>query len=78
MLQPLPTEDQLAARQQLVEARQAYRDRKRDTRRKVVAGAVALAHAGRDPVFRAALQAILQQHVTRPIDRALFADLIGG
>ena len=77
MFQPL-TDDQREARRQLDDARQAFRARKQDARRKIVAGAVVLAHAGRDPAFKALLQLILQQHVTRPIDRQLFADLIGG
>ena len=75
---PLPTEDQLAARCQLDEARQAFRDRKRDARRKIVAGAVLLAHAGRDPAFRHLLCAVLHEHLTRPQDRALFRDLLDG
>jgi hypothetical protein len=75
---PLPTDDQLAARRQLDLARNAFRDRKRDTRRKIVTGAVVLAHAGRDPAFRSLLCLLLQEHVTRPIDRALFVDLLGG
>lgn len=75
--QPL-TDDQRNARRQLDEARQAFRARKQDARRKIVAGAVVLRHADHDPAFRALLQLILQQHVTRPIDRQLFADLIGG
>jgi len=77
MARPL-TDDQRNARRQLDEARAAFRSRKRDARRKIVAGAVVLAQAGRDPAFKALLQLILQQHVTRPIDRQLFADLIGG
>jgi len=75
--QPL-TDDQRTARRQLDEARQAFRARKTDARRKIVAGAVVLAQAGRDPAFRAVLQLILQQHITRPIDRQLFVDLFGG
>jgi hypothetical protein len=76
--QPLPTEHQLTARRQLDEARRAFRARKADTRRKIVAGAIVLAQAGRDPAFRAALQLILQRDITRPIDRALFNDLLSG
>jgi len=70
------TEEQLAARRQLAAARAAFLDRKRDTRRKIVAGAVALAHAGHDGQFRRDLRRLLQLHVTRPHDRALFADLL--
>ena len=72
------TDDQRNARRQLDDARQAFRDRKRDARRKIVAGAVVLRHANHDPAFMVLLQLVLQQHVTRPIDRQLFADLIGG
>jgi hypothetical protein len=76
---PLPlTDDQLTARRQLNEARKAFRARKQDARRKIVAGAVVLRHADGDPAFKALLQLVLQQHVTRPIDRALFTDLLGG
>jgi hypothetical protein len=76
--QTLPTEDQLNARRQLDEARGAFRGRKTDARRKIVVGAVVLAQAGRDPAFRTVLQLVLQQHVTRPIDRALLTDLLDG
>ncbi|MBV9826937.1 MAG: hypothetical protein JO001_14860 [Alphaproteobacteria bacterium] len=76
--QTLPTEDQLKARRQLDEARRAFRARKAETRRKIVVGAVVLAQAGRDPAFRASLQLVLQQHVTRPIDRELLTEFLGG
>ncbi|MBV9825719.1 MAG: hypothetical protein JO001_08600 [Alphaproteobacteria bacterium] len=74
--QTLPTEDQLAARRQLDEARRALRARKGETRRKIIVGAVVLAQASRDPAFRATLQLLLQQHVTRSIDRELLTDLL--
>jgi len=73
-----PSPSQLAARDQLAAARQALRDRKRDTRRKVITGAVVLAHAARDPAFRQIVRVLLQEHVTRPIDRAALADLLDG
>jgi hypothetical protein len=47
-------------------------DRKDDTRRKIIAGAVALEHAGQNAGFAAELTALLNQYVTRPQDRALF------
>jgi hypothetical protein len=75
--QTLPTEDQLKARAQLDEARRTFRARKTDARRKIVVGAVVLAQASRDPGFRAVLQLVLQQHVTRSIDRELLSDLLG-
>jgi hypothetical protein len=75
---PPPTGDQLAARRQLDLARQVFRDRKRDARRKIVAGAVVLAHAEHDPVFRRTLCLVLQEHITRSHDRALLVDLLDG
>ena len=46
--------------------------RKRDTRRKIIAGALALEHADQDERFGQALKRLLEQHVTRPEDRKLF------
>lgn len=71
-----PTGAQLAARAQLAAARMEHRDRKRDTRRKVITGAIVLAHAGHDAEFRRELSQLLNLHVTRPHDRALFSDLL--
>jgi len=75
---PPPSDDQLKARRQLDEARQKFRDRKRDTRRKVVAGGVVLKHAKHDPDFGRALRDLLRIHLTRPQDRALFPELLDG
>lgn len=72
-----PTEDQLAARRQLDEARQQSRDRKRVTRRKIVAGAALLAAAADDPAVGQIVRSVLRARVTRPIDRAVIADLLG-
>jgi hypothetical protein len=71
-----PTEEQLAARRQLDEARQAHRDRKLLTRRKIVAGAAMLAAAVDDPTMRQVVRSVLRARVTRPIDRAVLADLL--
>lgn len=71
-----PTGEQLAARAQLAAARIERRNRKRDTRRKIIAGAIVLAHAGHDAEFRRELGRLFQLHVTRPNDRALFPDLL--
>lgn len=73
---PALTEDQIRARLLLDEARERHRSRKRDTRRKVVAGAVVLGFAEHDPAFRGTLQGLLRQNLTRPHDRALFADFL--
>ena len=74
----LPSPSQLAARAQLDEARQEHRDRKRLTRRKIIAGAALLAEAMHDPDFRRIVRPVLQARVTRPIDRAVIADLLDG
>jgi hypothetical protein len=75
---PSPSPDQLAARRQLDDARQALRDRKHLTRRKIVAGAALLAEAQHDPAVRQVVRAALQARVTRPLDRAVIADLLDG
>ena len=49
-------------------------ERKRDTRRKILAGAVALAHAAHDPAFAAALRAALDAALSKDADRDLFQD----
>ena len=73
-----PTEAQLAARLQLDEARHALRDRKKLTRRKIVAGAALLTEAAHDPAVRLMVKSVLQSRVTRPLDRAVIADLLDG
>jgi hypothetical protein len=73
-----PTEEQLAARRQLDEARQVHRDRKRLTRRKIVAGATLLAEAAHDPAIQQIVRSVLKARVTRPLDKAVIADLLDG
>ena len=73
-----PSEDQLAARRQLDEARQALRDRKQLTRRKIIAGAAMLAEAADDPAVRQVVRRVLTARVIRPIDRTVIADLLDG
>lgn len=63
---------QIEALIQKHKARARVEERKRDTRRKIIAGALALEHASIDPAFRAALQKLIDQNVTREGDRALF------
>lgn len=46
--------------------------RKQDTRRKIIAGAIALEHTEHDPAFAAKFLELLKEHVTRPEDRKLF------
>lgn len=45
-------------------------ERKRDTRRKIIVGALALEH--KDSTFQETLRRLLNQYVTKPHDRALF------
>ena len=46
--------------------------RKDETRRKIIAGAIALERAQYDPDFAATLAGLLDEKVTKPADRALF------
>jgi hypothetical protein len=64
--------DAITARMDREKAKLRTDERKRDTRRKIVAGAIVLEHARHDPGFGAALDELLRQHVTRPEDRELF------
>jgi hypothetical protein len=66
--------DQLDAQLKLLEARKKDADRKADTRRKVIAGALALEHfeANRDSEFARVLYRLLDEYVVRPHDRILF------
>lgn len=63
--------DQLDARIQKEKAAVRQAERKRDTRRKIIAGALALEHASRDPAFGEALKRLIKEHA-KPEDRALF------
>jgi hypothetical protein len=66
--------DQLDARMKLLESRKKQAERKADTRRKVIAGALALEHfeANRDSEFARVLFRLMDEYVTRPYDRVLF------
>ena len=61
---------QIKARIQRERARVREDERKRDTRRKIIAGALALEH--KDPAFQEALRRLLNEYVTRPDERGLF------
>ena len=67
---------QLEAQLAALDAQQKTRDRKRDTRRKILVGAAALAHGELNPSFRLALRAALREAVTRDHDKAVIADLL--
>jgi len=66
--------DQLDAQMKALEARNKQTERKADTRRKVIAGALALEHfeANRDSEFGRIMFRLLDEYVVRPHDRALF------
>jgi len=64
-------EAQLKARVQKKAAQIAKQKRKDDTRRKIVAGALALEHMDHDPAFAKAMMRLLVRHV-KPADRHLF------
>ena len=63
---------QIAARIKSEASKIRTSERKRNTRRKVIAGALALEHAGIDSAFGATLKSLLDRHVSRADDRALF------
>lgn len=65
-------EAQLKARIQKKKAEVATISRKQDTRRKIIAGALALEHMAHDKQFAATLKQLLVEHVKRPEDRKLF------
>ena len=69
--------DQLDAQLKALEARKKQAERKADTRRKVIAGALALEHfeKNRDSEFGRVMLRLLDEYVVRPHDRALFPDL---
>jgi uncharacterized protein involved in exopolysaccharide biosynthesis len=57
-----------------LEARSKAEERKADTRRKVIAGALALEHIEKLPqaAFAQTLNSLINEYVKRPADRALF------
>lgn len=65
-------QEQLQARIQKKRAEVSKMNRRQDTRRKIIAGALALEHADIDGQFGATLKRLLKDHVKRPEDRKLF------
>lgn len=61
----------IQARLQRERAKVTSRKRKEDTRRKIIAGAIALEHAEQNAAFGKELLRVMDQHVTRAQDRAL-------
>lgn len=70
--------DQLDAQLKLLESRQKDAIRKADTRRKVIAGALALEHFEANPgsEFARVMMRLLDEYVIRPYDRVLFTCLV--
>ena len=66
---------QLDAQLRQLDARERVQERKRDTRRKVIAGGMALKHAEIDDEFAAAMFKLINRYVTRPQDRNLFREI---
>src|SRR5690242_19400427 len=68
---------QLYTQLRALEARNKQAERKADTRRKVIAGALALEHfqANRESEFGRVMLRLLDEYVIRPHDRALFPEL---
>lgn len=70
--------EQDKARLKNLEAKQRQQERKKDTRRKVIAGALALEHSGIDPEFGKTMFKLLNRYVKRDQDRVLFAEIFEG
>lgn len=69
----LQKRQQLDAKIQAKRNRLRQDERKRDTRRKIIIGAIAMEHAdqGNDPEFAATLYRLLNRYVVKPGDREL-------
>ena len=63
---------QIDARLKKKQAQVRGQKRKEDTRRKIIAGALALEHMAHDNKFRATMQKLIDEHVTREGDKKLF------
>jgi hypothetical protein len=64
--------DQIQARIDKEKALLKSLERKKDTRRKIIAGALALEHADKNEGWGKTLRRLLDEYVTRPDDRELF------
>jgi hypothetical protein len=63
---------QIEERIRVAETREREDDRKKDTRRKILAGAVVLEEAAKKPEFHQELMRMIGGFLTRPADRKLF------
>lgn len=57
-------------------ARAREKDRARDTRCKIIAGAIVITEALKDPARARRLVQLFDTHVTRDVDKAAIADLV--
>jgi hypothetical protein len=66
--------DHIEAQIRAVSARERTQSRKDDTRKKIIAGALALHHAAKNPddAFTKKLMRLLDEYVVKPHERALF------
>ncbi len=66
--------EQLNARLKDIQAREKNKQRKIDTRQKIIAGALALNHRDKNPddPFTKKLDALINEYVTKDNERALF------
>jgi hypothetical protein len=55
-----------------LEAKDRVKERKRDTRRKILAGSVVLAHIDKDEVLKSTIADLLDAHIVGKNDRQLF------
>lgn len=67
---------QLEERLQKIERQQAQKKDKADTRRKILVGAICLAHAEHKPEFKKWLSEALRKSLKRKSDWELFKDLL--
>lgn len=68
----LEKKKQLEEQLRALDSRQKQQQRKLDTRRKIIAGALALEHAEGDEDFAATLYRLINRYVRKPQERALF------
>ncbi len=68
--------EQAKARMAELKAKQRAEARRKDTHRKVVSGAILMAHIKIDPQFRRSVQVAFNKAVTNPKLRAVLADLL--
>ena len=69
--------NKLKAQLQNEKAKITTANRKKDTRRKIIAGALALEHMEYDEAHAAAMRKLITRHV-KPEDKELFADYLNG